>query len=85
MSNAQTRTINRLHAVPPAATQPRGTTASQHSLSNLLTTLFDTIGNCFDRTSERRSLNTLNDRMLRDIGLSRYEVELEARKPFWLQ
>jgi uncharacterized protein YjiS (DUF1127 family) len=35
------------------------------------------------RLRGRRELATMNDRLLRDIGLTRYEVELELRKPFW--
>ena len=85
MNNAQNRTINRLHIVPPAPSKPRGDAVRRHAPSSLLVTLFDTIGSCFDRASQRRSLNALNDKMLRDIGLSRYDVEVESRKPFWLR
>jgi uncharacterized protein YjiS (DUF1127 family) len=85
MSNAQTRPVNRLHIVPPAPSKPRGDTTSQHTLSGLLITLFDTIGTCFDRTSQRRSLTALDDWMLRDIGLSRYDIETKAMKPFWIR
>jgi uncharacterized protein YjiS (DUF1127 family) len=35
------------------------------------------------RTAERQALLSLDDHILRDIGLSRREVELEGRKPFW--
>lgn len=35
------------------------------------------------RVRGRRELASLDDRMLRDIGLSRFEVEAEGRKPFW--
>ena len=36
-----------------------------------------------ERASQRDALSTLDDRMLKDIGLSRADVFLEARKPFW--
>ena len=36
-----------------------------------------------DRARQRRHLLTLSDHMLRDIGLSRADVESEAGKPFW--
>ena len=36
-----------------------------------------------DRARQRRHLRTLSDHMLRDIGLSRTDVESEAGKPFW--
>ena len=35
-----------------------------------------------DRSRQRRALHRLDDRMLRDIGLSRADVEYEASKPF---
>jgi uncharacterized protein YjiS (DUF1127 family) len=36
-----------------------------------------------ERARERRRLATLDDHMLRDIGLSRSQVEYEISKPFW--
>jgi uncharacterized protein YjiS (DUF1127 family) len=36
-----------------------------------------------DRARQRRVLAALDERMLRDIGLSRGEVETEVRKGFW--
>jgi len=36
-----------------------------------------------ERSRQRRTLHRLDDRMLRDIGLSRADVEYEASKPFW--
>ena len=35
------------------------------------------------RAHERVHLMSLDDRMLRDIGLNRADVEQEAGKPFW--
>lgn len=35
------------------------------------------------RLSDRVALQSLDDRMLRDIGLSRADVEFESSKPFW--
>jgi uncharacterized protein YjiS (DUF1127 family) len=35
------------------------------------------------RAADRQHLLTLDDGMLRDIGLSRADVEVEAGKPFW--
>jgi uncharacterized protein YjiS (DUF1127 family) len=35
------------------------------------------------RSRQRAELSSLDDRLLRDIGLSRYDAEWEARKPFW--
>jgi uncharacterized protein YjiS (DUF1127 family) len=39
----------------------------------------------FERTRQRRQLSELSDHMLKDIGLSRADVEAEAAKPFWRQ
>jgi len=35
------------------------------------------------RAGSRRELAALCDRALRDIGVTRYDVEREASKPFW--
>jgi uncharacterized protein YjiS (DUF1127 family) len=36
-----------------------------------------------ERARQRRQLQSLNDYMLKDLGLSRADVEGEAQKPFW--
>lgn len=36
-----------------------------------------------ERARERRRLASLDDFMLRDIGLSRSQIEQEISKPFW--
>ena len=38
---------------------------------------------CYERSRQRRTLETLDDGMLRDLGLSRADVMREADKPFW--
>lgn len=35
------------------------------------------------RARQRRSLSTLSDRMLSDIGIDRVAANAEAGKPFW--
>jgi uncharacterized protein YjiS (DUF1127 family) len=35
------------------------------------------------RMDDRRTLATMDDQSLRDIGVTRYEAWYEARKPFW--
>ena len=37
----------------------------------------------WNRARERDELAALDERTLRDIGLSRYDVLQEANKPFW--
>jgi uncharacterized protein YjiS (DUF1127 family) len=36
-----------------------------------------------ERARQRHELQSLNDHMLRDIGLTRADVMAEATKPFW--
>ena len=36
-----------------------------------------------ERARERRRLASLDDHMLRDIGLSQADIHVEIRKPFW--
>jgi uncharacterized protein YjiS (DUF1127 family) len=36
-----------------------------------------------ERAAERAHLSALEDRILRDIGLSRADADHEASKPFW--
>jgi len=36
-----------------------------------------------ERARQRRCLAALNDRMLRDVGLTRGDVMAETSKPFW--
>jgi len=36
-----------------------------------------------ERTRQRQALMALDDRLLKDIGISRADAEREASKPFW--
>jgi uncharacterized protein YjiS (DUF1127 family) len=36
-----------------------------------------------ERARERRKLAALDDRLLKDIGLTRSDVEAEISRPFW--
>lgn len=36
-----------------------------------------------ERARQRRALRELSDHMLKDLGITRYDAELEGRKPFW--
>lgn len=49
----------------------------------LATRLFDQLFAWLERSRQRRHLGELDDRLLRDIGLSRAEVEHEIALPFW--
>jgi uncharacterized protein YjiS (DUF1127 family) len=37
-----------------------------------------------ERARDRHRMASLSDAMLRDIGISRADLERECRKPFWL-
>jgi uncharacterized protein YjiS (DUF1127 family) len=38
---------------------------------------------CIARSRQRRALAELDDRLLRDIGITAYDVAQETQKPFW--
>ena len=38
---------------------------------------------CAERVRQRRALARLDDRLLRDVGLSRTDVQWELARPFW--
>lgn len=42
------------------------------------------LGRSMLRSRGRSSLTELDDRLLRDIGISRAEARRESNKPFWL-
>lgn len=54
-------------------------------LSGAFRTLADILAAWQARLDSRRHLLELDDRLLRDIGISRYDAEREAAKPFWRQ
>ncbi len=41
------------------------------------------IGRCAARANQRQALFEMDERMLKDIGITRYEAVFEAQKPFW--
>jgi uncharacterized protein YjiS (DUF1127 family) len=43
----------------------------------------DVVLKWLERRRERRALERLDDSMLRDIGLSRADIQEEVGKPFW--
>lgn len=45
--------------------------------------LFGLLALWIERATQRRALAELDDRLLKDVGLSRSEARQEAAKPFW--
>ena len=41
------------------------------------------LGQWRQRALDRHRLGTFDDRMLKDIGLSRADIDVEVTKPFW--
>ncbi len=48
-----------------------------------LARLFDLIFEWRARSAERDLMRSLDDRMLRDVGLTRVDIERELSRPFW--
>ena len=60
---------------------------AHNPVSGSITRLIETIGHAVSawqrRAHDRAVLASLDDRMLRDIGYSRADVDRECAKPFW--
>ena len=59
--------------------RPRGRRGGR----GLLARAVDVVLGWAERARQRRHLARLDDRLLRDIGVSRVEVEAEISRPFW--
>ncbi len=67
----------------PAHLSPGGLGETFGGLLRLPSAILDTLLLWQDRATQRSRLNTLDDRMLKDIGVSRAEAVREAAIPFW--
>jgi uncharacterized protein YjiS (DUF1127 family) len=60
---------------------------SRESVINPLLNFFHGARNAYalaiERSKQRRQLLEMDDRQLKDIGITRAEAELEGRKPMW--
>jgi uncharacterized protein YjiS (DUF1127 family) len=57
--------------------------ASSHRLSGFLSGVRAALREWRRRRNGRLELARLDERMLRDIGLTRFDAEYEINKPFW--
>jgi uncharacterized protein YjiS (DUF1127 family) len=65
------------HAAPTRTPVAAGIVASA------VAQVVETILSWQERAAQRHQLGQLNDAMLKDIGVSRADVEGEIAKPFW--
>jgi uncharacterized protein YjiS (DUF1127 family) len=70
---------------PPAlpSSDAQAGTAWMLYAQEILIRAFDAVLAWEDKSRERRRLGTLDDRLLRDIGLDRASADAEVAKPFW--
>lgn len=68
---------------PGGRALPRLTALFAGGPADLAWSLLDTLLDWQERASQRHALRQLDDRMLKDIGLTRADTEAEAAKPFW--
>ena len=54
-----------------------------HHIEAAVIKLQKTLSTWASRAEDRRQLSVMSDRMLKDIGLTRVEVEYEVNKHFW--
>jgi uncharacterized protein YjiS (DUF1127 family) len=52
-------------------------------LGTALASLVELLGECRSLSRERRTLDSLDEWILKDLGLTRADVERELGKPFW--
>jgi uncharacterized protein YjiS (DUF1127 family) len=59
------------------------TDISLKGLGTLIVKATDTVLDWQERARQRHRLGEMDDHLLRDIGLSRADLEHESAKPFW--
>jgi uncharacterized protein YjiS (DUF1127 family) len=57
--------------------------AGANRLADLAGRVVELLATWHQRAADRQHLLALDEGMLRDIGLSRADVEFESSKPFW--
>lgn len=82
MDNAIPRAPCPGSASPPgSARAPRANLAAR--LAAALGAAFEALLLWQERSRERRQLREMSDHLLKDLGLSRADIEKESSKPFW--
>ena len=74
---------NTMNANPTHPTSSTSSFAGVSRLAGVAGRVVDLLATWQQRAADRQHLLTLDDGMLRDIGLSRADVEFEISKPFW--
>ncbi|MGI9420305.1 MAG: DUF1127 domain-containing protein [Geminicoccaceae bacterium] len=64
-------------------TIPSPSTPLPFGLPPWITGAFRRLGHWAEARRQRQHLAMLDERLLRDIGISRADVEIEIKKPFW--
>ncbi len=64
-------------------TTPTSDNAFVRQSADRLVRCIEGVSRMFARRRQRQALLELEDHLLADIGLTRDQAELEARKPFW--
>ncbi len=78
MTNVQCSTLQ-----SPAVDAPRSALDGIAGLARLPFAILKTLLVWQERDQQRRHLAALDDRLLRDMGISRAEAAREAAVPFW--
>jgi uncharacterized protein YjiS (DUF1127 family) len=74
---------NRIDTLMGAGTAENWASALIRKLDRGITAVLGAIYDSRQRVAERHLLASLDDRMLKDLGYSRCDVEYEIRKRFW--
>ena len=78
MQRMQYETLERL-------TDTTSADASVTGLAHLPASLLRTLRIWNSRVRQRKHLGELDNRLLKDMGLTRHDVHNELRKPFWMR
>jgi len=59
--------------------------SAQRDRTGIAVRAVDLLSTWFERSRQRRHLHSLDEHMLKDIGVTRADVEFEAQKHFWMR